>query len=114
MAVHVLETGYQSAGEAAAIKNWLGQTIGLRLDKVTLDKAGAARSVKGTVFTANDLNGGSPVNVESARIISQLAGFDLGDVVIVHVVAYGKRGQVLAPPPDKDKDAALLAETFAA
>lgn len=115
MAVHMLTTPYQSAGEAQALKNWLGQTVAIRLDKAnTVDKDGrtVTSSIRGVVFTGAD-DDGAPVLIESARIIGQLAnGFEIGDTVIAHVVEYGKRGQVLAPPADKDKDAAVLSERF--
>ncbi len=109
----VLQAAYQSASEAAHVRNWLDQTVALRLDKVNTDKEGGTSSISATVFTAEDTENGSPVRLESARIIGQLAGFaEVGEVVIVHIVGYGKRGQVLAPPAEKDKDAATLIAAF--
>jgi len=108
----MLTAEYQSATEAQAISNWLNQTVGIRLDKVNADDNGGTKSIAGTVFTAKDTESGSPVKIESVRILGQLAGFNLGEVVIAHVVPHGKRGQVLAPPAVKDKDAATLDAAF--
>lgn len=109
----VLATEYQSASEAAHIKNWVGKTVALRLDKVNPDDNGGTRSISATVFTAEDTETGQPVRLESARIIGQLSGWaEVGEVVIVHIVAYGRRGQVLAPPPAKDKDSDTLQAAF--
>jgi len=113
----VLTQAYQSASEAAHIRNWLDQTVALRLDKVntTTDDKGkeSTSSISATVFTAEDTENGSPVRLESARIIGQLSGFaEVGETVIVSVVGYGKRGQVLAPPPEKDKAQPILEAAF--
>lgn len=112
--VKVLTQGYQAPSEAAHIRNWVDQTVAIRLDKVNTDKEGGTTSISGTLFTAEDTESGASVRLESARIIGQLAGFaEVGEVVIVHIVAYGKRGQVLAPPPEGDKAQATLEKAFA-
>lgn len=109
----VLATEYQSASEAAHVKNWVGQTVALRLDKVNPDDNGGTRSISATVFTADDTENGAAVRLESARIIGQLSGWaEVGETVIVHIVAYGQRGQVLAPPPEKDKAVEVLQAAF--
>lgn len=115
MTVHVLETEYQRAAEKAHIRNWLNQTVALRLDKVNTGDDGTTTSIAVTVLTADDTETGSPARVESARMIGQIAatGAVVGDVLIVHVVPYGKRGQVFAPPANGDKAAKTLADALA-
>lgn len=110
MTVSVLAEPYQTAGEKSHIKNWLNMTIGVRIDKVNLNDDGATTSVAVTVFTADDLETGEQARIESARILGQIAAAGVGekDVLIVHVVPLGKRGQVFAPPADNDKTAAAL------
>jgi hypothetical protein len=111
MTVHTLSQPYQTATEKAHIGRWLNQTVGLRLDKATSGEKGTT-SIAVTVFTADDLETGEPARLESARIIGQLAGFEIGSVVVCHVVPLGKRGQVLAPPEEGDKDAAAIAKAL--
>lgn len=113
MAVHVLEQAYQSASERVAIKNWLGKTVAIRLDSVSTDSEGRATAVMGTVFTPADTETGEAVKIDSVRIIGQLSNFETGDTVIVSVVPHGQRGQILAPPAEKDKDAEALQKAFA-
>lgn len=112
MPVHMLAEEYKTASEAQAIKNWLNATVALRLDKANTGDDGGTTSIRATVFTGAD-DEGSPALIDSVRILGQLSGFAIGDVVIVHVVPYGQRGQVLAPPADKDKTAEALAARFA-
>lgn len=115
MTVHMLTQEYQTAGEKAAIKRWLNRTVALRIDQVnTKEQNGrqVATSLAVTVFTVTDTDTGEPARIESSRIIGQLAGYAQGDTVVVHVVPLGKRGQVLAPPAEGDKDAAALAKAL--
>lgn len=114
MTVHTLAEAYQTPGEKSHIKNWVNKTVGLRIDAVNQDDEGNTNSVTVTVFTAEGGNTGESSRIESARIIGQIAsaGVAVGDVLIVTVVPYGKRGQVLAPPAPGDKDAKTIGDVF--
>lgn len=114
MGVTRLAAPYQTAEEKSHIKNWLNRTVGLRVDAVNTDDQGATKSVNVTVFTADADDPGTPSRVESARIIGQIAqaGVAVGDVLVCHIVAHGKRGQILGVPTEKDKDAAAITERF--
>lgn len=110
MSVSVLTEEYQTATAKSHIKNWLNETVGLRIDKVNQNDEGDTTSIAVTVFTEDDTDDGEPARIESARMIGQIAtaGVEVGDILVVHVTPYGKRGQVLAPPADADKAAKTL------
>lgn len=114
MTVHVLDKAFQTATERSSIRNWEGKTIGLRIDKVNTNDEGAATSLNVSVFTTG-VEGETPADgrIEAKRIIGQLAGYETGDIVVVHVVPYGNRGQVLAPPAEGDKVAEALVKALA-
>lgn len=95
-----------------SLGEWEGSNIALRVDEVSTDDEGNAKSVTVSVASEGEVTTG--VKVTQQRLLNQIAGMEvsIGDIVAGAIVAYG-RGHVFAPLPE-DVKAEDLAEPFTA
>lgn len=109
--VLVFDQEYKSPG-STSLKDWIDQTVGIVVREANTDDDGNTKSVLVDVYAGDGeaLGTPTPVRVGQSRIIGQLAGLGKRgtDRTIAAVVAYGKRGFVLAPPPEDSATAELV------